>query len=106
MLKQLSEAEHVWLPTAHSSISENTHREAKVRHPTAIKTQVRGSADEGSPALACSSVEGEGVAYGRTGTVKTSRGIGAAVGAHVTSGRQSALVNVWEGAERVQVSAI
>lgn len=69
-------------------------REAKVRHPTAIKTHVRGTADEGSPALACSSVEGEGVACGRTGTVKTSRGVGAAVGAHVTSGRQSALVNV------------
>lgn len=45
--------------------------------------------------LACASIWGEGVAYRWAGTVKTSRGVGAAVGAHVTSSRQSALINVF-----------
>lgn len=63
----------------------------KVRRSVLIRAEFLQSLP---PTLACTSIGAEGVARGWAGAVKTPRGVGAAVGAHVTSGRQSALINV------------
>lgn len=45
--------------------------------------------------LACASIGGECVARGWAGAVETPRGVGAAVGAHMTSSRQCTLINIF-----------
>lgn len=53
--------------------------------------------------MACASIVGDGVASRWAGAVKTSWGVGAAVGAHVTSSWQSAFIYVY-GQKRIKVS--